>query len=358
MTGVDPTEVGARPLVAGVDVGGTKVAALVVDSDGATLGRAERAMAVRSGAAGVEPILSAVRAALDSAGATVDDLAAIGIGVPGRVDQDTGVVGLATNLGWRDMPLARLVETEFGVPCAVENDVHLAAAGLVGHEAAGGATSLAYVAVGTGIGAGLVLAGRLHRGDRGMAGEIGHVVVDPTGPVCRCGQRGCLEMVASGPAVARRAAEEIAAGATTSLRGVTPLNARAVYDAARDGDPLAERLVEAAGQALARAIAGLVLTCDIERVLLGGGVAGAGDVFLDPILAELERLRSGSALIGELLPVGTVRLLAAHFDAVAWGGVALALRARGSVRASPAGRRVGTRPAAVEEEVVAREPLT
>ena len=358
MNSSDRTTEIVRPLVAGVDVGGTKVAALVVDSDGATLGRAERAMVVRSGAAGIEPILSAVRAALDAARATVDDLAAIGIGVPGRVDPETGVVGLATNLGWRDVPLARLVEAEFGVPCRVENDVHLAAAGLVGHEAAGAATSLAYVAVGTGIGAGLVLAGRLHRGDRGMAGEIGHVVVDPAGPACRCGQRGCLEMVASGPAVAGRAAEEIAAGAETSLREVSPLNAKAVYDAARAGDPLAGRLVDAAGQALARAIAGLVLTCDIERVLLGGGVAGAGHVFLDPILAELERLRSGSALIGELLPVGTVRLLAAHFDAVAWGGVALALRARGSARASPSGRRVGTRPAAVEEEVVAREPLT
>ena len=358
MSGVDHRVTEGASLVAGVDVGGTKVAALVVDTDGATLGRAERPMTVRSGAAGIEPIVGAVRAALDAAGAAGTDLAAIGVGVPGRVDPETGVVGLATNLGWRDVPLARLLEAEFGVICAVENDVHLAATGLVGHEAAGGARSLAYVAVGTGIGAGLVLDGRLHRGGRGMAGEIGHIVVEPAGVVCRCGQRGCLETVASGPAVARRAAEEVAAGTDTSLRDAQPLNAKAVYDAARAGDPLALRLVDAAGGALARAIAGLVLTCDVERVLLGGGVAGAGDVFLQPILAELERLRSNSALLSELLPLGTVRLLAAHFDAVAWGGVALALRARGSARESPPGPRTGTRPAAVVEEVVAREPLT
>ncbi|HTC85728.1 MAG TPA: ROK family protein [Candidatus Acidoferrum sp.] len=356
MTSLERTPGGS--LVAGVDVGGTKVAALVVDADGATLGRAERAMTGRSGAAGIEPVLGAVRAALDAAGATDRDLSAIGVGVPGRVDPVSGVVGLATNLGWRDMPLARLVEAEFGVKCAVENDVHLAAAGLVGHDVAGGAQSLAYVAVGTGIGAGLVLDGRLHRGGRGMAGEIGHVVVEPTGVACRCGQHGCLETVASGPAVARQAAEAVAGGAESSLRDVPHIDAKAVFDAARAGDPLAGRVVAAAGEALARAIAGLVLTCDVECVLLGGGVAAAGDVFLQPILAELERLRSGSALVSELLPVGTVRLLPAHFDAVAWGGVALALRARGSARASPVGGRAGTRPVAVVEEVVAREPLT
>jgi glucokinase len=345
-------------LVAGVDVGGTKVAALVVDRDGATLGRSVQPMTAPSGATGIEPIFDAVRAALDAAGASVRDLGAIGVGVPGRVDPDAGMVGLATNLGWRDVPLAGLVEDEFEVPCAVENDVHLAASGLVGNPAAGGSRSLAYVAVGTGIGAGLVLNGQLHRGGRGMAGEIGHVIVDPSGVACRCGQRGCLETVASGPAVARQAAEAIAAGAATTLAGADPLDAKAVYDAARAGDLVARALVEAAGGALARAIAALVLTCDVERVLLGGGVAAAGDAFLDPIVAELDRLRSASALIGELVPTGTVRLLPAEFDAVAWGGVALARRTTVIAVTSPHGWRVGPRSSAAAEEVVAREPMT
>jgi len=171
--------------------------------------------------------------------------------------------------------------------------------------------------------------------------------------------------VASGPAIARAAADAIGAGAalgpaaTTALRTADPLNARAVFDAARDGDPLALELTEAAGGVLARAIVGLILTCDLDRVLVGGGVAGAGEIFFHPITAELERLRAMSPLIDELVPVGAVRLLPPQFDAVAWGGVALARRAVGGDlpidtdidRRHPA-------PRVDEEEVVARERLT
>ena len=118
---------------------------------------------------------------------------------------------LATNLGWRDLP-PRSTDRRRAWGCAalVENDVGLAASGLAGHAVASGARSLAYVAVGTGIGAGLVINGRLHRGDRGMAGEIGHVIVEPDGIPRRCGRRGCLETVAAGPFIARRAIEALA----------------------------------------------------------------------------------------------------------------------------------------------------
>jgi glucokinase len=342
-----------RSLVAGVDVGGTKVAALVVDDTGETLGRAVRPMAGRSDA-GIEPIVGAVRAALDAAGATTDELAAIGVGVPGRVDPAAGIVGLATNLGWRDLPLAQLIEDELGVPCSVENDVGLAASGLAGHPIASGAKSLAYVAVGTGIGAGLVLNGRLHRGDRGMAGEIGHVIVEPDGAVCRCGQRGCLETVASGPFIARRAADAIAIAGTAAddhlvLRGAGTITARTVYAAASAGDVVARVIAVEVGRALARAVAGLMLTCDLDLVLLGGGVAAAGPAFLDPILAELERLRASSPLVAAMIPPGSVRALPPQFDPVAWGGVALA---RSLVRAGyPA------HPLGATEEVVARTSL-
>ena len=323
----------ATAVVAGVDVGGTKVAVLLVAADGTTLARAVRPMTTRSAPDGIEPIVGAIRAALEAAGAAADDLAAIGVGVPGRIDPD-GVVRLAANLGWHDIPLAARLSAEFGVPCAVGNDVRSAAAGLLDTEIAGGVRNLAYVAVGTGIGAGLVLDGRLHLGTRGMAGEIGHVIVEPEGASCSCGQRGCLETVASGPAIARRAAEAIAAGGSSVLRDVRPLTAKAVYEAAGEGDPLACSIVEEVGRALARAIAGLVLTCDLELVLLGGGVAGAGSLFLDPILAHLAELRAGSPVVAEMIPTGTVRSLPPIFDAVAWGGVALA-RAVVSTAAGP-----------------------
>jgi len=325
-----------RPFVAGVDVGGTKVAVLLVTADGTTLARSVQPMTSRSAPDGIEPIVAAIRAALAAAGAAGGTLVAIGVGVPGRVESG-GIVRLAANLGWRDVPLAARLTQEFGVPCAVGNDVRSAAAGLLDHELAGGARNLAYVAVGTGIGAGLVLDGRLHLGPRGMAGEIGHVIVDPDGVACTCGQRGCLETVASGPAVARRAAEALAAGRASSLAAVEPLSAKAVYEAAAEGDALACSIVDEVGRSLARAIASLVLTCDLELVLLGGGVAGAGNVFLDPILAHLAELRAGSRMVAEMIPAGTVRSLPSVFDAVAWGGVALA-RALATTAFGPAAR--------------------
>lgn len=316
-------------LLAGVDVGGTKVATLVVDRDGEVLGRAVRSMVRRGPEASVEPIMAAIRAALQAADAAPHDLAAIGVGVPGRVDREAGRVTVAANLGWADLALASLVEDEIGVPCRIENDVRLAADGLIDHEVAGGARSLAYVAVGTGIGAGLVLGGALHRGERGTAGEIGHIIVEPDGVRCSCGQRGCLETVASGPAVLRQLEASLADGTSSTLRGTEPRTAKHVYDAARAGDPAACAVVDRAGRALARAIVGLVLTCDLERVLLGGGVAGAGAVFLDPIIAEIDRLRGESPLVGQLVRADTVRLLPAQFDAVAWGGIAVARRIAG-----------------------------
>jgi glucokinase len=341
-------------LVVGVDVGGTKVAALVVDAAGVTRGRAVRPMAGRSDD-GIEPIIGAIRAAVEAAGATAADLGAIGVGVPGRVDTVAGIVALATNLGWRDLPLAQLIQDELGVQCGVENDVGLAAAGLAGHAVASGARSLAYVAVGTGIGAGLVLNGRLHQGDRGMAGEIGHVIVEPDGAPCRCGQRGCLETVASGPHIARRAVAALATAAGTEgrhpiLEGAATITARTVYEAAAAGDSIALAVADAVGRALARAVEALMLTCDLDLVLLGGGVAAAGAPFLDPILDELERMRATSSLVAAMIPPGSVRALPPQFDPVAWGGVALA---RSLVRAgNPDPLHGGT-----EEEVVARTSL-
>jgi glucokinase len=341
------------PIVAGVDVGGTKVAVLVVDGEDRVLGRAVRPMGSRTDAS-VEPVVATVRAALAEAGVDASALAAIGIGVPGRIDPDAGVVGLATNLGWTDVPLGRLVADELGVACFVENDVGLAASGLAGHPIADGARSLAYVAVGTGIGAGLVLDGELRRGDRGMAGEIGHVIVDPDGAPCRCGQRGCLETIASGPHIARRAAEALAAAGdrrgSSALGGTDPLTSKTVYLAAAAGDPIALAVADETGRVLARALAGLILTCDLDLVLLGGGVTGAGAAFLDPILAEVRRLRAASPLVAALIPEGAVRALPPEFDPVAWGGVALARSHAGSVGGA-------RRAAATGEEVMARTPL-
>jgi glucokinase len=210
-----------------------------------------------------------------------------------------------------------------GVPVAIENDVRAAAAGIRERRLLGEVADFAYLSVGTGISAGIVLDGRLRRGPHGMAGEIGHVVFDANGPACVCGLRGCLEALAAGPAIARRAAEALASGTQSSLRGVSPLGAADVYAAATAGDSLAMRVVDDVGALIARAVHLLVLAYDIDVVAIGGGVTRAGGAFLEPLNRGLEAVRSESALARELLPPGVVQLLPPA-DIGAWGAAVLA----------------------------------
>jgi glucokinase len=233
-------------------------------------------------------------------------------------------VTLAVNLGWHDLPLAPLLAGTFGVPVAVENDVRAAAAGIHERRVLGDGEDLAYLSIGTGISAGVVLDGRLHRGARGMAGEIGHVVIDAKGPACPCGLRGCFEALASGPAVGRRAEEALDAGVASALSGQRPVTAVELYRAAAAGDPLALTIAEDAGRHVARAIHQLVMAYDVRRVVLGGGVAAAGATFLAPIERGLDRLRRTSELAREALPADIVHLLPPDAEAGAWGAVLLA----------------------------------
>jgi glucokinase len=305
----DPLD-GDRPgPVAGIDIGGTKIATLIVDSDGAVLGRATHASSVGDQGGAVLAIAACLDEALAAADLRRADLVAVGVGVPGRVDPKRGHVTLAVNLGWTDFALRDALELELGLPVVIENDVRAAAIGLHERGVVGDANDLAYLAVGTGIAAGVVLDGRLHRGARGLAGEIGHAIVDTDGPRCVCGQQGCLEAFASGPSIARRA------GAPS---------AKAVYDAAASGDPAAAELIDDVGRRLAWAIHTLVMTYDVQRVVVGGGVSHAGAPFEVPLRRELARLRAASDLAGELLPADIVDVLPPEAEAGAWGAVAVA----------------------------------
>ena len=182
-----------RELTAGVDVGGTKVAVLVVDHGGNVRSRLSVSTRLDGGPEStLEGIAESVEEAVRLAGARISELGAVGIGVPGRVDLSTGVVRSAVNLGWREMPVGERLSKRLGAPCTLENDVRAAALGVqrfFGREAP---KDMAYVAVGTGIAAGLILDGRVYRGAHGLAGEIGHMVVEPEGRRCACGARGCL----------------------------------------------------------------------------------------------------------------------------------------------------------------------
>jgi glucokinase len=321
---------GDAGLVVGVDVGGSKIAALVADAGLGVRGRYSRPASVGRPEAAADTIAAAVDAALADAGATRRDVLAVGVGVPGRVDPAAGTVALAVNLGWDELPLGRQLEERLGLPVVLENDVRTAAAGIHRRRLLGAVDDLAFLGIGTGISAGVVLGGRLQRGARGMAGEIGHIVLEPDGPACACGLRGCFEALAAGPAVARRAAERLAEGRPSVLAAVGEPDAEQVYRAAAEGDALAASIAGEVGRYVARAIHELVMAYDVEVVVLGGGVAGAGDAFLDPILRALDRLRDASPLARDVLRPGVVHLLPADADAGTWGGVVLAANLAGS----------------------------
>ncbi len=299
--------------VAGIDIGGTKIATLIVAADGTVLGRATHTSTVADRSHAAAAIAATLDDALASAGLERTELEAIGVGVPGRVDPERGHVTLAVNLGWTDFALRDALEAEIGRPVIIENDARAAAIGLhargVARGPAGATEDLAYLAVGTGIAAGVILDGRLHRGARGLAGEIGHAIADATGPRCACGQYGCLEAFASGPSIARRA------GMAT---------AQDVYQAAQAGDLVASELVDDVGRRLAWAIHTLVMAYDVERIVVGGGVSHAGAAFERPLRRELERLRAASDLAGELLPADIAHVLPPEAEPGAWGAVAVA----------------------------------
>lgn len=319
--------------ILGLDVGGTKVSAVVVDAADRVLAyevAATPASALPSGLATLAEL------AVAAAGLRHGDLAAVGVGVPGSVDSAAGRVRFAVNLEPGDVPLGSYLATRLDAPCFVDHDVRAAARYLAATEP--GCRALGYLAVGTGVAAGIVIDGEPVRGSTGLAGEVGHLVADPSGPPCGCGLAGCLEALVSGPAIARRAADarsRASAGATRMPENATATD---VYAAVRAGDAVAEQIATEVGRTLARAIRGLVLAFGLDRVVVGGGVSRAGAAFFDPILRALDEERARSVLVREAVGPDVVRLLPPEVDAGARGAVAVAragIRAGGPRVAAP-----------------------
>jgi glucokinase len=334
-------------IVVGVDIGGTKTAILVVAPDGTVLAKAVAPTAVGAPDRAPDTIGSLVEAALGEASISTRDVAALGIGVPGRVNRERGHVTLAMNLDWHDLPLGPRLADRLGIPVVLENDVRAAALGLHRRGLFGPVESLALLAVGTGIAAGVVLGGALHRGANGLAGEIGHVILEPDGARCACGNRGCFETVAAGPAILNRTLAGWAAhrnGSDDSGSRPVPetapsTGAEAVFAAAAAGDPGAADAIDQAGRAIAWGIHLLALAYDVERIVIGGGVSHAGEAFMAPIRRELDRLRAASPLAAELLLPDLVQLLPAGADAGAWGAVTVARESLDAGRAVAAADR-------------------
>lgn len=288
----------------GLDVGGTKTDAVAVDAAGTIVGRVR--LATGWGPDSVTAtVLAAVRAVGAKAGVDLSAIRSVGIGIPGQIEQGTGRVMHAVNLGVDELDLVAATGPELGLPIGVENDVKAAALGA--YALHGGSGSMAYLNLGTGIAAGIVTDGSLWRGARGTAGEVGHISIDPSGPLCRCGQHGCIEAFAGGGAVAER----------WSRPGALPV--RDVFDAADAGDPRAVELRTGLARGVAAAVRVLVLTADVDAVVLGGGLTALGDRLMADVTAELAASAEASPFMRSLRLAERVELLPAGSPAAALG---------------------------------------
>jgi glucokinase len=272
-------------LTIGVDVGGTKIAAGVVDDDGKIVEMVKRPTPAADPSGTIEAISDAIKELLGR-----NEVAAVGIGAAGFVDESRSEVLFAANLSWRNEPVARQVEERTGLPVVIENDANAAAWAESRLGAGRGHNDVVMITIGTGIGAGIVLNGALCRGRWGMAGEPGHYRVVPDGRLCGCGNRGCWEQYASGSALVAEAREYArrspgAAVRLLQLAGGAPegITGPEVTTAAREGDAGALRCFEIVGHWLGAGLADLAAILDPGCFVLGGGVSDAGDLLLEEV---------------------------------------------------------------------------
>ena len=318
--------------VVGIDIGGTNIVAGTVAEDGSeVLGLVSEPTLAEQGAEGVlSRIMKLARASM--AAARGKEIAGLGIGSPGPLDTTTGVVLLTPNLGWVNFPLRDRVAGVLGMPATLDNDANCAIFGEWWRGAARGASHVVGLTIGTGIGGGIVLAGRVYRGKSDIAGEIGHMTIDLNGRRCKCGNYGCLEAYASGPAIAARAIEGIEAGADSSLPryvngDLARITAQIVYEAAHDGDGYALEVVHDTAKFLGAGVANVVNIFNPEVVVICGGVTLAGDKLFLPLRSEVKRrafkpaVEACRIVPGELTGTAGVYGAAAVFMQRTWGAV-------------------------------------
>lgn len=292
----------------GLDVGGTKTDAVLVAPGGAVVARLRRPTGWGP-AAVVQTITTAIDELLAAAGASASDVRSIGIGMPGQVAARGAVVTHAVNLGIEELDVAAAIGAAYGVPAHAENDVKAAALGAYTLRGArdGAADAIAYLNLGTGIAAGFVRDGALWRGAHGAAGEVGHISVDPHGPPCRCGQRGCIEAFSGGAAIASRWGRPVR------------LPVLDVFDAADAGDAAAIALRDGLVFGIAAAIRVVVLTGDVSTVVLGGGTTALGPRMLNPVVRTLADSAVSSPFVRSLRLAERVELLPHGSPAAALG---------------------------------------
>ena len=268
----------------GIDVGGTKIAGIRAARDGRILDRVTQPTPSEDPDATIAAMIEVAR------GLRTREVLALGVGAAGMVSVVDGVLRFAPNLAWRELPIARRMSGALGLPCQVDNDANVAAWGEHRFGAGRGYLHMLLVTIGTGIGGGIVSDGRLFRGAHGFAAEIGHIIVEPGGPLCGCGNHGCWEQMASGHAIGRlgrEAVREHPGSPLGRLAGGDPerVSGHMVTEAAQQGDDIAKDVLAIVGRRLGEGIAGLVNVLDPQIVVVGGGVVEAGGLLLEPARA-------------------------------------------------------------------------
>ena len=311
-------------LTIGVDIGGTKVAGGVVDAAGRIIEKVKRSTPSASPAQTARVIVEVVQTLQAR-----HQVEAVGLGAAGFIDEERGSVLFAPNLAWRDEPVRKKIADLVGLPVVVENDANASVWAELKFGAARGQRHVVLIAVGTGIGAGLVLGGELYRGGFGIAGEPGHYRVVPDGRLCGCGNRGCWEQYCSGSALeyeARDFARRTPGGAVRLLQlgggGPASIGGQQITQAAREGDPGALRCFDIVGGWLGQGLADLAAILDPGCFVIAGGVSEAGELLLAPARAAFARGLTG----GHHRPQADIRRAALGADAGLVGAADLARR--------------------------------
>ena len=319
---------GRTKYIVGVDLGGTNIVVGAMPEDGS------RQLAVRQNSThaeqGAEAVADRIAAMVrdviaqvtTSENARADDFLGIGVGAPGPLDRERGMVVVAPNLGWRDFPLRDSIADRTGLPVALDNDANCATIGEWWKGAAQGARNVVGITIGTGIGGGIIMNGVLYHGSSDVAGEIGHTTIDSTGRYCRCGNYGCLEAYASGPAIAARAREALERDEVSTLRRMVDghldeLTAAKVYEAAKAGDALALEVVRDTARFLGTGIGNLLNILNPDVVVITGGVTQAGEPLFEPLRAEVKRRAFRPAVDACRIVEGSLRSSAGMVGAVA-----------------------------------------
>lgn len=282
-----------QPFAIAVDLGGTNLRIAAVQEDGTIVEKITLGTHIT---AGREHVISEMCSSIDQLRRKHRDreLKGIGIGVPGIIDMETGLLHESPNLpGWDNYPVQTAIEQRLGTMVILENDANSAAFGEYWMGAGRGRGDLCMLTLGTGVGGGLILNGRIWRGARGMAAEMGHVTVEPDGVSCPCGNIGCLEQYASATAIRRMAREEADREPSDAMRkaltGPAEFEAAQVYALAMEGDPAAKRVFERVGRALGISLAALINVLNLPMYVIGGGVSAGWEAFAPAMIAEIRK---------------------------------------------------------------------